>query len=253
MSYSALIVDDEYPARATLHRILSDYLPQITAIHEADSVAQALDVLAANAIEIVFLDVHMPNANGFELIKYLSKKEQHVIFVTAFSNYTYEAIKASAVDYLMKPIMIDELLEAATKTFQQIELLRAARSSTDNSRLLRLLEYLDPAQPKTIHINHSNGFEVINLDNVLYLEASKSYTIFHLLDEKQVVASRNMAYFEQQLDESQFFRIHKSFLINWNYLKGYSAHDGHHVFIKGGKQLPVSKRKLNDFLKLSKV
>lgn len=253
MNYTALIVDDERPARTTLSQFIKDYLPQINVVHEAESVRQALEVLSKETIDIVFLDIQMPNSNGFELIKFLSKTEQHVIFVTAFSNYTYQAIKASAVDYLMKPLMIEELIEAATKTFQRIDIARAAKTTVDNHRMLKLLENLSVPQSKTINISHSSGFEVVNLDDVLYLEASKSYTILHLADQREIVASRNIAYFEPQFEEPQFFRIHKSYIINWNRLTGYSAVDGHHAVIEGGKQLPVSKRKLNDFLKLSKA
>jgi two-component system LytT family response regulator len=153
----------------------------------------------------------------------------------------------------MKPIMIEELIEAATKTFQRIDLSRIAKISGNNNRLSELLEYLTIPQSKTININHSNGFEMVNLDDVLYLEASKSYTIFHLKDQREIIASRNIAYFEPHFEEPQFVRIHKSYIINWKHLKGYSAIDGHFALIEGGKQLPVSKRKLNDFLKLSKA
>jgi two-component system LytT family response regulator len=253
MYYTALIVDDERPARTTLSQFIREYLPQINSIHEAESVQHALEVLSRDTIDIVFLDIQMPNSNGFELIRYLSRMEQHVIFVTAYSNYTYQAIKASAVDYLMKPLMIEELIEAATKTFQRIDLSRNAKTTGDNNRLTELLEYLTIPQSKTININHSNGFEMVNLDDVLYLEASKSYTIFHLKDQREIIASRNIAYFEPHFEEPHFVRIHKSYIINWKHLNGYSAIDGHFALIDGGKKLPVSKRKLNDFLKLSKA
>lgn len=253
MNYTSLIVDDERPARALIHQFLTDYVPQITAIYEADSVKQAIEMLNTHAINIVFLDIHMPNASGFELIKFLSGKDQQVVFVTAFSNYTYKAIKASAVDYLMKPVIIEELIEAVNKTIVRIEQARLAKLQGDNSHFIQLLENLVPKASKTISIHHTNGFDIVDVKDIVYLEASKSYTVFHLVNQKVIIASRNIAYFEEMLEDSIFFRLHKSYIINWNWLKGYSTIDGNMAIMENGTALPVSKRKLAEFLKLSKA
>ncbi len=241
----ALIVDDELFCRENLKFIIDEYCPAITSTAQASSAQAAREYLNQSDADILFLDIKMPNENGFEFLESINNPKLSVIFTTAHNEYALKAIKAQAIDYLEKPINIDDLQEAVRKaerksgkTYNSIEEIRA---------LLR------EANGKSIHdkiaIPMREGYEILAYNEIVHLEASESYTNIYLSNGKRLLSSKNIKVYEEKLSSDVFFRTHKSHIINLEYhLKGFSRIDGNSAVMSNGKQIPISRRKLQTFL-----
>lgn len=240
--YSALILDDEAPARRCLQQFLAQHCDHLNPIFLAEDIATAIHLLHENKIDILFLDVNLGEETGFNLLQALDKK-QAVIFVTAHEEFSLKAIKARAIDYLLKPIDIDELVLAVGKA---TEFLKA------NGTPQQIPSPPSDANRNQFIVHHDQGFELFNLSQVLFAEADGSYTSFYLEGARKVVASRQLGSYESVLTGPSFFRSHKSYIINLSHLKGYSSKNGCAALLAEGYEVPVSRRKLSLFLELSK-
>jgi len=242
--FSALILDDEAPARKCLHGLLTEHCPQLSTILLAEDIAVATRLLHENKIDIVFLDVNLGTETGFDLLQNAQDRIQALIFVTAHDTFSLKAIKAQAIDYLLKPIDIDELLIAVDKATAFLQ------------RKAPALPALQPSVPdvqqQQVIVNHDNGFELFDRAQILFAEAAGSYTAFYLEGSRKITASRQLGSYETLLTNPTFFRSHKSFIINLQHLKGYSSKNGYTALLAGGYEIPVSRRKLPLFLELSK-
>jgi two-component system LytT family response regulator len=193
----------------------------------------------------------MPKEDGFAFLNSIDKENYCIIFVTAFEDYALRALKANAIDYLLKPITPQDLIDAVTKAIQHYEL--------NQSRELEKKNYHESLENLNQNINsglrsitkitvaEQFGFQLINTSDIIYLEADSNYTILHLSGLKKIVASKTMGDFEKILEQPDFFRIHKSIIININYLKAYSSYQGNFVELIDGTSLSISRRRLNDF------
>jgi len=241
----ALIVDDELFCRDNLKILLSDYCPEIREIDMAGSAKEARERMEAYSPDILFLDIKMPEETGFDLLTSLTHKPSSVVFTTAHNEYALQAIKAEALDYLEKPINIDELQEAVKKASGRMN------SSFDpKSYMRKLLDEInrDPGDEK-LAIPMREGYELIPIKEIVHLEASESYTMIYLVDGKRIMSSKNIKVYEEKLDDHIFFRTHKSHIINVKYhLKGFTRVDGNSAVMSNGKQVPISRRKLQRFL-----
>lgn len=241
----ALIVDDELFCRDNLKILLNEYCPEIDEIRLAGSAGEAREHLAVSSPDILFLDIKMPGENGFELLSSITEKPASVVFTTAHNEYALDAIKAEALDYLEKPINIDELQKAVKKAAK-----RQSASFDPEVYLRKLMMEIskDPGDEK-LAIPMREGYELIPVREIIHLEASESYTLIYLVDGKRIMSSKNIKVYEEKLDGSMFFRTHKSHIINVKYhLKGFSRIDGNSAIMSNGKQVPISRRKLQRFL-----
>lgn len=241
--FSALILDDEAPARKCLHGLLSEHCPQLSAIFLAGDVATATRLLCDNKIDIVFLDVNLGTETGFDLLQQAQERIHALIFVTAHDSFSLKAIKAQAIDYLLKPLDIDELLLAVDKATAYLQS-RLPASPVPQAPVADLQQQ--------VIVNHDNGFELFDRAQILFAEAAGSYTAFYLQGSRKITASRQLGSYETLLTNPTFFRSHKSFIINLQHLKGYSSKNGYTALLAGGYEIPVSRRKLPLFLELSK-
>ena len=249
--YRAIIVDDERNVREVLELLLSQYCQEVEVVALATSAAEARDMLKQHTIDIIFLDISMPKEDGFTFLTTIPKENYSIIFVTAYEDYALRAIKASAIDYLLKPVIPVDLQEAVSKSIRHLEM--------RNSRLLEKFNYNDSLRNLSENIKLGNkhiskitvseqfGFQIINTSDLMYLEADSNYTILHISGLKKIVATRTLGDFEKILDQPDFFRIHKSIIINLNYLKAYSSYQGNFVTLSDGTLLNISRRRLNDF------
>jgi len=249
--YRAIIVDDERNVREVLELLLSQYCKEVEVVALAASASEARELLQQYAIDFIFLDISMPREDGFTFLTTIPKENYSIIFVTAYEDYALRAIKASAIDYLLKPVTPADLQEAVIKSIQHHELRK--------SKVLEKFNYHDSLQNLSENIKFGNkliskitvseqfGFQIINTSDLMYLEADSNYTILHLSGQKKIVATRTMGDFEKILDQPDFFRIHKSIIINLNYLKAYSSYQGNFVTLSDGTVLNISRRRLNDF------
>ena len=249
--YRAIIIDDEKIVREVLELLLFQYCKEVEVVALAASAAEGRELLKNNSIDFIFLDISMPKEDGFTFLSTIKKEKYCIIFVTAFEDYALRALKANAIDYLLKPITPQDLMEAVSKAVQHYEL---HQSREQEQKIYH--ESLDNLH-ENIHSNSRNiskitiaeqfGFQLVNTSDIMYLEADSNYTILHLSGLKKIVATRTLGDFEKILDQPAFFRIHKSIIININYLKAYSSYQGNFVELNDGTSLSISRRRLNEF------
>ena len=248
----ALLVDDELNNLANLEFLLVNDCEGIEVAGKAQSAAEARDWLQHNTADVIFLDINMPGEDGFGFLNSISLKNLKVVFVTAHNEYALQAIKASAVDYILKPVNIDELQEAVKKVKQAI----TSVAATDQSQ--QLLQHLlatitKKSPPKKIALPQLGSINFIEVDDIVSLQADSNYTIIHLKDMQKLVISKTMKDFEDLLDENQFARIHKSYIVNLRYIKEYSTIDGGIVKMSDGNRWSISRRQLDMFLEKMKA
>lgn len=243
--FNALIIDDEPHARQALRNMLTLYCPGVRVVGEAGTVASGIEAVAAFQPDLVLLDVEMPDGTGFDLLKRLPEIPFAVIFVTAHEAYALQAIKFSALDYLLKPVQPDELQQAVDRAMKQRhdELILKLRSYAENTA--------EPQRPpRRIVLNTATNVYVINVEEILRCESDENYTRIFFLDRERIVVSRTLKEFDGMLSPFGFFRVHQSHLINMAFVETYQKGLGGTVVMKNQDRVPVSSRRKEAFLKL---
>jgi two-component system LytT family response regulator len=248
MSLNALIVDDEFHARSNLEMLLENYCDDITIVGSASSPSEARILLGQHKVDVIFLDIKMPGEDGFQFLSSIENKDFAVVFITAYNEYALDAFKADAIDYLEKPIDIDELIDAVEK-IRKIK--NSEKPLAMNEDLIELIKSVVNKQMdfEKTSIPTKDGLVIVNNQEIVHLEASESYTTIHLIDGKKYLSSKNIKVFEENLNPNIFFRTHKSHIINFaHHLKEFNRSLGNLAVMTNGKQIPVSRRKLTEFL-----
>ena len=242
---TAIIIDDEANSRNALRQKLGNHCADVRIIAECENGEEGIKNIEEKKPDIVFLDVEMPRMNGFTMLQQLKNKNFEVIFITAYDHYAIKAIKFSALDYLVKPVEVEELKIAVEKVTQK-------RSHHDGNNRVELLlqNFLDE---KTAHqriaISSMDGLLFIATDEIIYLEANSNYTSFFLTGNRKITATKTLKDFEELLPVSIFIRIHHSYLINKNHVEKYIKGEGGQVTMKNGVILDVARRKKEEFMK----
>ncbi|WP_250435139.1 LytR/AlgR family response regulator transcription factor [Hanstruepera flava] len=244
MKLNAIIVEDEQTSRDILKNYLSKYCPNVNVLGEAENIEQALVLIRNNDLDLVFLDVEMPYGNAFDLLEKVGDINFETVFVTAYNHYAMEALNAHASYYLMKPISIDELIKA-------VDYVTEIKSKEDALQDQVLVPKTNSVSGK-ITIPQQDGFEVINTADILYCKADDNYTEIYLNSNKKKLVSKTLKYFEDALNDGNFARIHKSYLVNVNEVVKYLKGKGGSVVLSNGKQLMVSASKKSDLLSFFK-
>ena len=240
-----MLVDDEPRGLSALRRLLELYCPEVKIVGECQDTRSAMEMIAVEEPELVFLDVAMPDKNGFDLLNELSPVRFEVIFVTAHNEYTIQAFKYSAVDYLLKPVEEELLIEAVRRAGQRIA--DKASAQQVDTFLYNLHNVQNPAEMK-LCIPDMKGFRVVQLSDVVYCESESSYTIFYLLNGQRITASKSIMEYELLLEHSGFCRVHKSFLVNLHHIKEYIRGEGGSVVLTNDQAIEVSRRKKEVFM-----
>ena len=239
-----VLVDDEPNNLETLHQLLVKYCPQVVIAGTADNVTKAREVIVEQNPDLVFLDIEMPYGNAFELLNSMPSIDFEIVFVTAFGNYAIEAIKFSALDYLLKPVNIKELQAAVLKAAQRIQF------KNINQKLDNLYFNLNTAKPslQKIALPTLEGLIFVNIKDLVWLEARGSYTCVYLSSQQRIMVSRTLKEFEDVLPVDYFSRIHQSYIINHNYIRKYNRGRGGTIEMDDGTVIEVSMRKKDEFL-----
>jgi two-component system LytT family response regulator len=240
-----VIIDDENSASEFLEKMLQRYFPnKFYVCSLCESIDDAVVAIETYQPDLVFLDIQMPNKNGFELFKEVKEINFEVIFTTAHSEYAIEAIKRSALDYLLKPINYIDLLGAVTRFENK------SKKESQQKQFNVLLENIDTGDVahKKLAISTETGIEFVKFNSIVYLEAQNNYTKINLLDGTTIIASKTLKSFDELLPSELFFRIHKSYLINMNFVKRFFKIDDFLVELTTGEKLPLSYRKKNEFI-----
>jgi len=243
----AIIVDDEENNILGLRKLLERYAPQINVIDVAYGMVEAKDKIESLNPELVFLDIELPDGDGFTLLSELSPVEFQVIFTTAFAEYAIKAIRFAALDYLLKPINVQELIDAINKatksSSQKIEHQQRKLEVLESNRNDKAFRFQKIALPSF------DGIEFYNLADILRCEADRAYCKFYFVKGPSVVVSQSLGEFEDILKECNFLRIHKSNMVNLNHIKKYVRGTGGYVILTDDSHVDVSIRKKEELLK----
>lgn len=240
-----ILVDDEPRGLSALKRLLELYCPDVKIIGECLDTRTAIENIQLLEPELVFLDIAMPDKNGFDLLNELSPVRFEIIFVTAHNEYTIQAFKYSAVDYLLKPVEEDLLIEAVRRAAQRIT--DKTSAGQVETFLYNLRKLQTPAEMK-LCIPDMKGFRVVGISDIIFCESESSYTIFHLRDGQIITASKSIMEYELLLENNGFCRIHKSFLVNLQHIREYVRGEGGAVVLTNDKTIEVSRRKKEVFI-----
>ncbi|HMG94460.1 MAG TPA: LytTR family DNA-binding domain-containing protein [Chryseolinea sp.] len=240
---NCIIVDDELKSRESLKILIEDFCEGVTVKALSQNVKEAIEAIDIHKPDVVFLDIQLQRETGFDLLSQLKNVDFEVIFTTAFSEYAIKAFKYSAIDYLLKPIDIEELKLALTKVEKR-------KGQAIGDRLQQLLQNLRAGTSDNykLALPTADGLVFVKVSEILYCEASSNYTEIFLTDNRKYVVSRTLKEYEDMLAEQNFYRIHHSYLINLNEIKKYVRGEGGYVIMNNDKSLDVSKRKKEGFL-----
>ena len=236
----ALLVDDEESARDVLENLLLRFCPEVSLIAKCENVPQAVELIKTQNPDLVFLDIEMPNYDGYEIVKFFDKVNFEIIFITAYDQYAIRAFEIAAIDYLLKPIDIERLKLAVdrVKLRQNLEL--------QSQRLSILSSTLETKQLKNIVVTDKGNQNILPIDSIIAIEAMESYCTIHTTDKKYIV-SKNLKHFETVFENlPNFLRVHKSWLINKEYIKQYSKSELS-IYLTNGLIAKLSKYKKADF------
>lgn len=242
---TAVIVDDEMHGIEFLEYLLNKHFQEIALLKTFTSPLQALEEIPNLDPDIMFVDVEMPQLNGFDLVEKLGYMQMQIIFTTAYNEFALKAFKVSALDYLLKPIDVEDLKTAVQKVKKN--------ARQDNEALQTLLQFIQQNQQvKKISIADEKGVQFIDPDEIVYCKSQGPYTTFHMLNQKQFTSSKNLGDYEEILQNFGFYRIHHSTLINIKHLSKFVRADGGYVEMSDGSTHTVSRRKKDEFLEFIK-
>ncbi|MCL9805787.1 LytTR family DNA-binding domain-containing protein [Flavobacterium amniphilum] len=237
----AILVDDEPNARSLLRNLINDHCKGIEIIEEAPDVKTAVKLLNKHAIDIVFLDIEMPNENGFALFDYFENPTFETIFCTAYSEYAIKAFEVSAADYLLKPISISKLQLAVEKAIKQ----QGQNQILQKINLLK--ENITVNQLQKIALPQADGLTFLKIEDILYFEADGSYTHVITNTEKYLISKKIKEFDELLQGDSRFFRVHRSYLVNIQMILKYNKKEGSTLLFENGKVIPVAREKKSEF------
>lgn len=245
MEMTAIIIDDEKHCSESLRLMLEEYTPQVEVVAEANDPFQGLGLLTARKPDILFLDVEMPHLNGFDLLSKVQGLNFETIFTTAHDEFAVKAFKHNAIDYLLKPVDDQELIEAVTKAQERLQ------SSDLHFKFHALLNQLDKApltSQEKISLPSMEGLEFIRLQDIVRCESDGNYTHVILTNGSKLLVSRTLKEIEDSLPEMDFVRVHHSHLINLRHIQRYQKGVGGVLEMTNGEHVSVSRSKKNDFL-----
>lgn len=241
---NVVIIDDERLSRDLLRKMLTDFCEGIQVIGEANGVTAGIELLHSKQPDIILLDIEMADGDGFDILNAIDYTQSKVIFVTGYDQYAIKAIKYAALDYLLKPVDLEELQEAIQKL---------GKHKTDERAKLQFLhsQYKNREDEiQEIVLPGRNGFTVVELDQIIRIEAQGSYVVIYLEDEKSHVVVHPLSHYEALLPTQKFFRIHKSHLINIQKIKHFTPGRSGIVQLKDDSQLPIAARRISAFKQL---
>lgn len=249
---TALLIDDDSNLRNGMKSLLARYAPEIRIIGEADSVETGVPMLLQNPPQVLFLDIHLGDGSGFDLLEEVNKKgklNSQIVFITAHEQYAVKAFRFSALDFLLKPVDPEELQKVIGKLKEVIDkndnvahidlLLENIRKKVDNF--------------KRIALSNSDGIHLFEVSDIIRCESEDNYTKFYIKNSKPILISKTLKEYEELLTEHGFERIHQSHLINLAYLKSYIKKDGGYVVMADNSNLPISQRKKDRLQELLKM
>lgn len=242
----AIIIDDEKKARNNLLNLLKDYCSEVEVLADESSISSGIKAIEKIDPDLVFLDIEMQNETGFELLEKIKEPDFDIIFVTAHHEYAIKAFKFSAIDYVMKPIDIDELVQAVEKVQEK----KASRFTKEKFEVL-MENMKDPhASFERIALPTSEGLTFVEINDMIRCESTANYTYFFLEGAKKILVSKTIKFYEELLSDHKFYRVHQSHLINLMHIKKYVKGEGGYIIMSDDSMVMVSRRRKESFLSI---
>ncbi|MBN8706761.1 MAG: response regulator transcription factor [Bacteroidetes bacterium] len=240
---TALVVDDEDLARESLVALIAEFIPNVEVIGTARDLPEAIRQINRLHPQVIFLDIELPGYSGLQILDFFNPEEINfeIIFTTAYSKYAISAFQLSAVDYLLKPIQVDQLESAVMK-------LDKKGNRFNIQKNMALKENLTSGSPGKIIVPHSEGYSFLSVPDILFVKASGAYSEFILVSGKKLLVGKNLKDFEPMLESRGFFRPHRSYLINLHHVKEFVRKEGGFVVMTNGEELTVSNNRREDLL-----
>lgn len=239
-----LVIDDENRTRELIIKMIASFNFDLEIIDGGDSVALGIQSIQKHQPDLVFLDIQMPDGTGFDVLKSIEKKNFEVIFITAHEEFAINAIKFSALDYILKPIDIEELQSAVERAIQTID------DKKSELQFEALQNNFNPAKKRKLVVKTSDSIYVVDLEDIIRFEADKNYTNIFFTNGKKILIAKTLKEYESMLDQHHFFRIQQSHLINLNYIDRYEKGKDGCVIMKDGSEIPLSPNKREQFFKI---
>lgn len=237
----SVIVDDETKSIGSLTKLLDKYVPEVEICGTASSVKEATETINKLKPELVFLDISMPDGNGFDVLENVSYKKFEVIFITAYDRYAVKAFEFSAIHYLLKPISYIELQKAVGR-YEQI------KNEDGFEEKINILRESMGSKPQKIILPTSEGFNIIDLDKIIRCEADSNYTIFYFADGNKEIVSKSLNNFEKLLSDIHFERVHNKHLINLKHVKKYVKGKAGYVIMNDSEHVYISETRRKSFV-----
>jgi len=236
----SVIIDDEQNNIDNLSVLLKQHCPQVTVVATAKNATDGEKIILQYAPDLVFLDIQMPDRTGFDLLKSLGNLSFDIIFVTAYDQYGIQAIKFSAIDYILKPIDIEELKLAVQKVVRKNTIIK------QNLQLDNLIQLLQRKHQKEFHriaLQSSKETRFVETDKIIRCESANNYTTFFLSTGEKIITSKPIFEYEELLEDYEFIRCHQSHLVNKRFIKSWIKEDGGYLLLDDLSQIPVSRQK----------
>jgi two-component system LytT family response regulator len=233
----AIIIDDEPHAVQSLAALLELYCPEVEVVGRANSVTAGLDLLRRLSPKLVFLDIHIGEETGFELLEQLKEADFQLIFTTAHSDYAIRAFRYNAIDYLLKPVDPAELQRAVQKALEK----NAPR--LDAAQVAQLLQSLSGRSPEKLTIASAEGYHLAEIDQIVRIQGEGNYSTFYLQNGERIVASKNLKSYEELLPADRFIKVHQSHLVNLECISKLLFEDGGHLLMTDGSRTPLARRR----------
>jgi len=243
MNFKTVIVDDEQNSVSALTKLLEIYCPDLEIIQTFNDPRLALEYILKETPDLIFLDIQMPFITGIEMVKLIPLENTKIIFTTAYDQYAIDAIKLSALDYLLKPIDIDDLKTAVNK------LRESTTREDDIAKLQNFLDDFNKPGKKKLVVQLQSKTLFLEINDIVFLEADSNYTSIHMSNGVSHLTSKTIKHFQEKLSHSKFFRPHQSFLINAEYIEEYNKSESC-IILRNRKNIPVSKNKRDGLLEV---
>ncbi|MEO6981118.1 MAG: LytTR family DNA-binding domain-containing protein [Mucilaginibacter sp.] len=240
MSIRAVLIDDEKHNLANLQELLHTYCPEVTICDTALSADEGATIILKHRPDIVFLDIQMPGKTGFDLLRGLTSYDFEVIFVTAFDQYAIQAMRFAAIDYLLKPIDINDLQAAVDRAIKKC---RVKAQNLQLENLIHLLKGQQNKDEQRIALNTLKETRFVKTGEIVHCESSNNYTTFFLLDGEQLLVCKPIYEYEEILKDYGFIRCHQSHLVNKKFVKSWKKEYGDFLLLFNGNEIPISRNK----------
>ena len=234
-----LIIEDEIYIRKGLRTMIESLKKDIVILGECGTVKESVIVAKSTKPDLIFLDINLTDGNAFDFLEETSELDFKVIFITAYEQYALLALKNGAVDYILKPVDIEELEQAIDKAI-------SINSTTQKDHLQIVKNQMIDNKKDKIVLRLQEGFQVVRLEDLVYCNSDKGYTTFNLSNGKSYIASKSIKEFESQLPNNTFFRTHQSFIVNINFVDKYDKNG--YIYLKYGVKIPVASRRKDEFV-----